>query len=425
MAKQEISEELGQLAGLLFNRASNRWYWAISLEALAGVLGVIITAVVPVRNKGMISLVITGLVLISGYTLHVFAEVEYERAESMRRHSVLIGGLGYPVESWRVDQWRQAVGERIRKTVKQTPRAGDYYETTEPKGPLRLAEMTTESAFYTYHLYCHIHRWLLRFLIALGIAILLGLFLPPLLSHQADLFLERLLYTIIPVVVGADILGWWFRLGRTIAGITEVQRDIEEAIRTGNPSESRVIRLVADYDNHVATGIPIHNFIYEHYKADIAELWKAHGVSTQEVLLVTRMSNHLVLTFIVSGACKGDFRQLCDSRGLPTIIELRETGIPWSGAEVIGISLAVYGGVKSVSELTNILLDILEHIRKRHPEVENDHEKAHIQIESADNLRVRIDNIPLERAKEIISDTIDALRSQTPPGNEDNQSSDT
>src|SRR3712207_2214993 len=98
MDNRMAGEELSQLSRLLFDASANKWYLAIGLEVVAGILA---TALGLFDLPGDWSLVgaILGVVLLGGaYALRLQFEDTYDVAETMRRQSVLTEALGWSLE---------------------------------------------------------------------------------------------------------------------------------------------------------------------------------------------------------------------------------------------------------------------------------------------------------------------------------------
>ena len=85
---------------------------------------------------------------------------------------------------------------------------------------------------------------------------------------------------VIPIVVTVDLLGWYLRLGRSIEGLADMQKSMENIRNTETVDEPQVLRLVAEYDNKTSGGIPIHNCLYNRWHAEIDSLWKKRQASS-------------------------------------------------------------------------------------------------------------------------------------------------
>ena len=274
MASPPIESYLSQLARLLFNAAAEKWYAAAIIEFVAGFGGIALSLTNPSGKLGLGLVAVDVFVLIVAYSLRLLGEDQHETAETMRRQSVFAEGLGWSVSTWQMDQWRQRVGKRIRKQAENQPRPSDYYATQVNQGPSRLLEMTVESAFYTYHLYCRIRMWLGGALIG-AFVLLMGLsVISVYLSAHASELTSRILYAAVPVVITLDLVGWWLRLGRRITSLDRLQQGFEHLRQDNQVNAEQVLRLVAEYDNTVTSGIPILNWLFNRWHNEIASLWQ-------------------------------------------------------------------------------------------------------------------------------------------------------
>lgn len=271
----ETGEELNQLARLLFNSAANSWYGAVGIEISAGVLAAILSLLDLSGDIALVSALIGATLLISSYLLRLQFDVQYETAETMRRQSVLTEALNWPVGRIQMSDWRQQAGKYIRSQLKIKPRNPDFYATKKNVGAGKLADMTIESAFYTRHLYVKLRFWVwIIFIVAILVSVLaMSVALTKTIPDDIDIIIARVIYSIIPVIISVNFLGWGLKLGRLISAILNVEMGLEQLHAT-NQELPQVMRLVSEYNCHVTTGIPIHNWLYEKWSPEITDLWK-------------------------------------------------------------------------------------------------------------------------------------------------------
>src|SRR5260221_826180 len=149
MDSRAAGEECNQLARLLFSAAATKWYTAAILEIVAVLLSGVLSFA-PLPDPLPLVGALAGIaLLVIAYGLRIAFDGQYDRAETMRRQAAFSEGMGWPIEPWQMDTWRQRAGKKIRSQYQAKPRDPNYYATTRETGPRRLAEMTIESAFYT------------------------------------------------------------------------------------------------------------------------------------------------------------------------------------------------------------------------------------------------------------------------------------
>lgn len=279
-----LGAELNQLARLLFDAASNKWYLAAGLEVGAGLLASIL-AFFDLPGTGALIGAAAGAVLLSlAYILRLFYEDQQDVAEMMRMQAAFIEGLGELVSQTQASKWREKAGWRLRQQVKQKPRDPDYYATKEPPSPKRLAEMTIESAFWTRTLYYKLRRlvWWGCGLSGAVFVIVTLVTLTHLFPDSIEQAIARFLYSLIPVMISANFLGWGLKLMRLSTNIERIEEDLDRVKDFANLTDSQVLRLVAEYNRQTANGFPIHSWLFRRWHDEIADLWKSReGLVTQ------------------------------------------------------------------------------------------------------------------------------------------------
>lgn len=276
MANRDPGEHLNQAARLLFDKAASDWYLALALEVGAAVAATA-AALLPLGDDlGLLfALPLTGLTVVA-YGLRLRFDRRYDLAETMRRQSVLTEALGWPVGRVQRTRWLDAAGEKVRSRAGARPRDADYYSTARPVGTARLAEMTVESAFYTWQLYRRMRRaiaWGLGAAVALvAVAGLAGL--TRTVPDEADILIARAIYAAVPVVLATNAFGWHDRLGRLIEAIQRVEEDLERRRDASEDERALVLRTVFEYNCQVVGGLPIHRRLFERWCPEIRRLWK-------------------------------------------------------------------------------------------------------------------------------------------------------
>jgi hypothetical protein len=277
MDSRELGKELSQRARLLFDAAAHNWYLAAGLEVVAGVAAAVLGLLDLPSPLALAGALVGFLVLLAAYVLRLRAEDQYGTAETMRRQSVFSEALGWSASPVQVSVWRQKAGARINRVLRARPRDEDYYASERETGAARLAEMTLESAFYTRYQYRKLRGvlWLM-----FGGAVLLSLLVLTIpytraVPDNAGLLFARTVYSVLPIVLALNLLGWALRLGGLASAIQEVEEGLEELRKTDYADDAQVMRLVAEYNCQVVAGFPIHLRLFERWHPEIREAWNA------------------------------------------------------------------------------------------------------------------------------------------------------
>ncbi len=277
MDSQDLGEELSQRARLLFDAAAKNWYTAAGLEVAAGVAAAVLGLFDLPGDWALAGAGVGFLILLAAYVLRLRADDQYGTAETMRRQSVFSEALSWSASPVQVSVWRQKAGPRINRLLKTRPRDEDYYASNREIGAARLAEMTLESAFYTRYQYRKLQGllWLMLGVTALLSLLVLTIPYTRAVSDNAGLLFARTVYSVLPIVLALDLLGWALRLGGLASTIQEVEEGLEELRNTDYADEAHVMRLVAEYNCQVVGGFPIHPRLFKRWHPEIREAWNA------------------------------------------------------------------------------------------------------------------------------------------------------
>ena len=269
-------EELSQLARLMFDACSDKWYTAFALEVFAGILALVLD-LLDLPTLLALGGALIGLALLAfAYYLRLLFEDQFHSAETMRRQSVFTEALGWPLSTVQYSEWQRKAGKRIRAKLKTTPRESDFYETQQPVGADRLAEMTAESAFYTRHLYLKLQWWSWALFVVAAI-VFVFVSLTTLVSPVPDnvrLLVAKALYSFITLVLSANLLGWALKLGRLASTIQEIEKGLERLKNTSTLDVPQVMRLVSEFNCQVVDGTPIHSWLFRRWHDEIRDLWE-------------------------------------------------------------------------------------------------------------------------------------------------------
>lgn len=275
---RQRGEELSQLARLLFDAAAQKWYLAGGLEIVAGLLGLALGLFDIPDDWALLGAIVGLCILFVAYGLRLWSEDQHETAETMRRQAVLTEGIGWPIDRHQSSKWRDKAGKRIREKFRFTPRAADYYTTEQDLSPLKMAEMTMESAFYTRLLYTRLRVLVWVAFAGAVVMSVLALFAAgfEFTSATTDSRLVLAVSLLLPLVLSLDLLGWALRLYRQVGSICAIEEEFERLTKDGTISVTDVLRLMAEYNCEVANGIPVLSWLFWRWHDDIRDQWERH-----------------------------------------------------------------------------------------------------------------------------------------------------
>lgn len=270
-----VGEQFNQASRLLFDAAANKWYLALGLEIVAGLLSVVLS-ILDISGSIVFWPALIGLMLLGvAYYLRRRFEDLSDTAETMRRQAAFTEGLGWPIDVMQATEWMRKLGPTIRAQVKTVQRDPDYYNTQKAVGPQRLAEMTIESAFYTRQLYLKLRAWMwwLFCSSAMITIVIMSVTIARLIPGPWELPVARAVFTFIPIILSANFLGYALVLGRLSASIGTIEADLRRTVKEGLTSSENILRLVSEYNCQVEMGIPIHPWLWQRWHGDISDLW--------------------------------------------------------------------------------------------------------------------------------------------------------
>jgi hypothetical protein len=274
MDKQQ-GAELNQLSRILFDKAANCWQGSIILELLAGCIGVYISVAHLSLNWSTVGAIVVSVIMCAAYFLKYKYEGTYDIAETMRRQSVLSEALNWPISKAQFNEWKSRAGKNILNKFTLQKRAHDYYETKNPIGPKKLAEMTFESIYWTKNLYKKIKSYsccLLITIIAIFV-LLISVSVIPYAKQGLRIYFVYTVYLLIPVLLTIDFLGLVLRSSRHIHTLDNIERHLEQISQEETPNIEEVMRLVSEYNCIVSAGIPIPNWFFKFHHDEIAKIW--------------------------------------------------------------------------------------------------------------------------------------------------------
>jgi hypothetical protein len=275
--------DMGQLAGLLFDRAAALWYRALRIEVLVVLASAVVAFANPTGQAALlVSLGIVALVVVA-YAVRLMAEDKHDTAQTMRRQAALSNGLGWPIEPAQLEEWRRKAGASLVRRAAAEPRPDDYYSSTSEPGARRMAEITLESAFYTRHVDLAARQILIVAVIVVSVVLFVVAYLA--LSDPGaaafDAVVAQVTATAVLVFIVLDVVGWILRLTRQNATILQVERDLDRLLARADIEKTDVLRLVSEYDCEMVNSVPVPLDFFRRRHDDIRELWEHRSTDSR------------------------------------------------------------------------------------------------------------------------------------------------
>jgi hypothetical protein len=260
----------------MFDRAALTWQWSIGLELFAGAGGMLFSLNAFPADANLAGALLVLAIIVVAYILRYQTNGTYDDAETMRRQAVLSEGMGWELGRAELLEWRNRAGARIMAKAALNPRPDDYYDNSLGEGAKKLAEMTFESAHWTKCLYKHLRGYLVAILVAAALVVvaLVVVALFDFLPSEERTALAYAAFLFAPVVLTVDFLGMVLKLNRAITELGKLAPSLEREARLASPKTGSVMRLVAEYNCVVSSGVPIPNWVWKRHSKAIADSWK-------------------------------------------------------------------------------------------------------------------------------------------------------
>lgn len=175
---------------------------------LAAALPAAISVVIPDTQKNTIyALAVLGAVLLVAWCIVNFFYMRVRSAaNAARRGAILLGGLNDPLSTSGIQSLRSRF--TVDSSAASKSEDPNYYATTKPPGPARLAEMVEESALYSADLHRVSAYVMLAILLLFGlIALAVALASTPYVTRDTAFVTVRIFLAALVFVLSSDVLG--------------------------------------------------------------------------------------------------------------------------------------------------------------------------------------------------------------------------
>ncbi len=256
-----------------YNKAS-RYRIALVVVQLGAALPAAISVVIPYENSNTLYVlaIVGAAMLVIWWALSSFYVAAQEAAGAARRSAMLLGGLGQQFSPSELRNLRETF--TVSAEVAKTQERDDYYDTTEPAGASRLAEMLEESALYSEDLQrtsANVLVVVFAFFAVLFLVVALASL--PIVDRQTGYVIVRVFFAVVVFLLSADMFGA-FRAHRAAARkIRDIRQRLEVADRSGYPHPD-VLLAFADYTAAVEGAPESVPFAYKLRQKSLDQRWK-------------------------------------------------------------------------------------------------------------------------------------------------------
>lgn len=152
----------------------------------------------------------------------------------------------------------------------------NYFATTAPRGPIRLAEMLEESAFWTEKLQEESGRWMAVALALIASVAAIGwLLLTPSEDVELRVSLARVVLALLPFFLSSDVFGALSGHRAAARSICELRLRLDAAQARG-AKMGDVVLLMLDYNAAVEAAPMNLPYLYDLRKNKLGERWNAY-----------------------------------------------------------------------------------------------------------------------------------------------------
>ncbi len=228
-------------------------------------------AVVVTDDVGSYELAIAGAVLVVGWWVaNIIYTSTRNAAHTARRAALLLDGLNKPLSAAAILSLQDRMSVSKQTAAKYVK--SDYYASKLTPGPLRLAELIEESAFYSAPLQRASAKAMLAVIVVFAV-VAAGLVLSkiPFVEHNTTLLLIRLILAAFVFAMSADVVGAYLAHKDAARRIEEVRARLM-GFSDAN-FEADVLVAMSDYNAAVESAPESVPFAYKFMETDLNEKW--------------------------------------------------------------------------------------------------------------------------------------------------------
>lgn len=256
-----------------FGKAALLRKWLFGLQ-LAAALPAAISVVVPDTEKILIYLLaVAGIVLLVAWcAVGFFYGKARSAANAARRGALLLGGLGQSLSTSEIQSLRGRF--TVDSADAQKCEDPNYYATTQPPGPARLAEMLEESAIYSEALHrTSAYAMLGILLLFVGVATTAVILGTPYATRDTAFVTGRIILAALVFVLSSDVLGAFLSHLSAATDIKEIRHRLMTADRAGYPLPD-VLLVMTDYNAAIEAAPEIVPNAYKILRSNLDQRWR-------------------------------------------------------------------------------------------------------------------------------------------------------
>ncbi len=257
-----------------FAAAKASWLWLILVQAGLAATAALV-CLVPARAVSVGGVVVGLLGTVVQFRLRASADVDYERAEYIRRLTLLADGLGTTHDAG--DVATLLAETRPAPPGKMLSVPGDYYDSDLPPGPRRLAHILWQSAHFTSQLAADAARY--AGIVAVGgiVAVMVSfvLLMSGTIATTETAALAAAGVALLSLF-GFGTLGELARNYQSLAAAAyKVTTRCAPLVERAAPKLADIVPVLELYNTAVARTAPIPEYVYQARRDQLNDSWRS------------------------------------------------------------------------------------------------------------------------------------------------------
>lgn len=275
----EKQKDLHDIRTTLFDKSECFWLLSIFL----GIITQVIVLILPfIENDPFVTT--TGFLLILfpilSSIVKEWSNSYKNQGDKCRRLILYSDGLGNEITPHDLSNIRCALLGKVR--FKEAPYIKPYYSSSFTPGYRRLADITAESAFFTFHLAKKM-VFLVSMLIIISIAILAAaVYFIYIAANSSGTLVENQNLAIIAKTVAitmsfifsCEMFFLWFKYNSLSNVASSVYKDCDKLRNEESPGSMQVTQAIEEYHVTLIQSPPIPKFIYLKYRDQLNDAYR-------------------------------------------------------------------------------------------------------------------------------------------------------
>lgn len=202
-------------------------------------------------------------------------------ADKVRRATVIAAGLGVDIAP---TEWREIFSSSQLSEAEIAAHVDEtYFASKAPPGPLRMAQMLEESAYWTKSMasYAAKEMWLLFSLVTLAIIVAVALSIM-LVSRPEAMVLARLVSIVLITLMANEFLGAAIAYTQVAIGLPAIEQRLAANQKTGC-DQPELHLIFGDYNNMVEAMPVFPAGLYPRHSVDLNRRFQEWGSTTPQI----------------------------------------------------------------------------------------------------------------------------------------------